>query len=82
MIFTTKLSQKHDLILQKDQLTPFGYSWFFRPILQSVLRGGKTIFSSSKGHPQQNVLKGEEFLGMGLPEDILGRGQKTKAGGA
>ena len=44
-------------------LNPFGHGWVFRPIFQSALRGGKTIFFSL-GHPQLKVLKGKEFSGM------------------
>ena len=34
----------------------------------------------SQGHPQPNVLKGQEFLRYGLHKNILSKGQNTKVG--
>ena len=35
----------------------------------------------SYGHTQQNVLKSQDFRGIGMPEDLLSKGKKPRVGG-
>ena len=65
----------------KSHLVTLCYGRFYRPLTQSALRGSKTKFLDdfffSWRHPQRRVLRGQEFLGIGLPIDFMRKGQKT-----